>query len=420
MIWKRFLGPVIIGIIIAYFNLLLINIGVIDGLEKILNIKLDDIFIIRFFYTLSENYLAFLMWFAPLMTLVYIASAIKNLQGDIKIFMIRFLTILFSTLLILGLTTLVISILVVPYFISEQNVQIGLWPESYFVIALSPMFNVFTAIIFGGLIGAFIDPKGIVSRVVDESELIINKIVKRIIIPLSFLWIVGSFAASTYSLCTQNGSEVCGLGGLGILKYDLLLSGLILLIQFLWVGLLLFITSKYSKIAFKKLVKAASRVYVIVFSLAGNSTGVIVPIIIDEQKKLGINEQKAKFVTASSFNMPGSLISHIVFMYGVLMIFDYQVPLSNILIYIIALIFVLSISPAISGGVFAITSSLLNPILGFSAPMINMMSTMYFKQGTSNAAINNISDFYLTPLSMKKSEFKGVEVDDQITKITNS
>ena len=74
--------------------------------------------------------------------------------------------------------------------------------------------------------------------------------------------------------------------------------------------------------------------------------------------------------------------------------------------YIIVLTFVLAVSPAISGGVFAITSSLLAPMLGFDNNMIAIMSSMYFKQGTSNAAVNNCSDFYLTGLTATKGEYK--------------
>ena len=60
------------------------------------------------------------------------------------------------------------------------------------------------------------------------------------------------------------------------------------------------------------------------------------------------------------------------------------------------------VAPAVPGGVFAVTSGLLTPILGFTPDQISIMGSFYYTQGTSNSATNNSADLYLGPILSKK------------------
>jgi Na+/H+-dicarboxylate symporter len=63
------------------------------------------------------------------------------------------------------------------------------------------------------------------------------------------------------------------------------------------------------------------------------------------------------------------------------------------------------IAPSMPGGVFSVTSTLLTPVLGFSDEMVTLMSGLYFKQGTTNSAVNNTGDIAIgTMMSKKKGE----------------
>lgn len=379
---KRFFGPLLIGLFAGWIAA-----------------TTNNEWIVRILYTISENFLSFLLWFAPLMTVVYVTTGINKIKDDLKAFLIRFVIVLIVTLLLCGVFTAVISVLIVPYLVSPFTFAQGAWPEPYYVIELSPILDVFTAIILGLLLGYFLDTKSTSIKIITELEKFINQVVKKVIIPFSPFWIIGSFAASQYS------SQ-----GVALIKTDFLLSILILLIQGLWLGIMFFVSSKYAKIGFKKMAKAGFKIYTIVVSLAGNTSGIIIPIIIEEQEKLGLDKQKAKFISASSFNMPGSLISNVVFMYGVAILFSVDVSPEQLLVYVVGLTFLLIVSPAVVGGVFAITSQLLTPIFGFTPDMISLMNTLYFKQGTSNSAVNNAADFYLTGLTHDKS----YQVDEEL------
>lgn len=380
---RRFVGPMILGSLIAILNVKLIDIGVVENIT-----------VIRILYTFSDNFIGFLKWFAPFMSLVLIATGIREIRGEVVQFLSRFVVVLLSSLLIIGVVTIVLSFGIVPIYVSDLTLVDTAWPDTYFTINWFMYMDVFTAMILGiilGIIAQYVEP---INKVLIRCEQLVNWIVKYVIFTCSPLWIMGSFAASTYST-----------SGLDIVWFDLWLSFIIVVIQFLWLGAMYFVLSKYSSIGWTKIVKAAARIYIIVLSMAGMTNSAIYPFLLDEQQALGLNQDKAKFVTVSSFNMPGSLIAHIVFVYGLALLFGTEINFILLFKYMLVLNFVLVVSPAISGGVFAITSSLLNPMLGFSDPMIALMSSMYFKQGTGNAAVNNCADFYLTGLSMRKEEF---------------
>ncbi len=381
---RSFIGPMIVGAIIAIVNIKLVENGVVE-----------DITAVRVLYTFSDNFIGFLKWFAPFMSLVLIASGIREIKGEVLKFLGKFTVILISSLLIVGIITLILSHLIVPLYVTDFSLNESEWPETYFTINFFNYLGMFSAIVWGVVVGLLAPKITFINRILIKAEAVVEFVVKRIIIPCAPLWIMGSFAASTYAS-----------HGLSIVWFDLWLSFIIIILQWIWLGIMYWILAKYSGISFKLIVKAATRIYLIVVSMYGMTNSAIYPFLLDEQRDLGLNLDKAKFVTVSSFNMPGSLIAHIVFVYGLSLLFGLPIGTIDLFKYMIVLTFVLVVSPAISGGVFAITSSLLSPMLGFTDPMIALMSSMYFKQGTPNAAVNNCADFYLTGLSMKKDEFK--------------
>lgn len=381
---QRFVGPMIIGAVLALLNIWLVD-----------NNYMEDISIIRGLYTFSSNFIGFLKWFAPFMSVVLIASGIREIRGEVLKFLGKFTVVLITSLLLIGVLTIGLSKVIVPLFVVPIEYADSPWPATYFDIHFFEYFDVFTAIIIGIVVGLIAQRSELVNKVLLKCEKFVAWVVKYVIISCSPIWIMGSFAASTYSS-----------HGLSIVWFDLWLSLIILVTQFLWLGLMYFVLAKYSGVSFEKICRAAGRIYVIVVSMAGMTNSAIYPFLLDEQKDLGLNQDKAKFVTVSSFNMPGSLISHIVFAYGISLLFGMPIAFLPMLKYTVVLTFVLIVSPAISGGVFAITSSLLSPMLSFTDPMIALMSSMYFKQGTSNAAVNNCGDFYLTGLSMSKKEYE--------------
>ncbi len=375
--------PLLIGIIIANIEMILVSRNIVD-----------DVYVVRALYTFSNNFIGFLKWFAPVMSLFLIASGIRELKGQITKFLFRFTIVLITSLFTLGLITVIIAMITSSFFASDLSFATKMWPETYFDINYFTYFDVFTGILLGIALGVLATLSNVINQFVNEGERLVSLIVKNVIIKLSPLWIMGSYAAST--IASSNNQ---------IILYDMWLSFVVLVVQICWLAFMYKLMSKLVSISFKSIVKAGSKIFGIVVSMAGMTSVAIFPYLIDEQKKLGLNESKAKFVTVASFNMPGSLVAHIIFATGLSYLFGLNPTFIELTKYMVVLNFILIVSPAISGGVFAITSPLLAPMLGFTDPMIGLMSTMYFKQGTTNAAVNNAADFYLTGLAMDKEEF---------------
>lgn len=380
-IFLRFLIPLFIG---TMFGILATTFS---------DYKIVEDLLVRVPYTLSENFLVFLEWFTPFIILIYLTTGINKVKDDFKAFLIKFFITVFATLFICGLLTLSLSALILPHIVGELVDQGSAWPKSYFTFSLMQPFDVFTALILGCLLGFYMDRKSQFIAVMTELETFVNKTLRNIIIPFAPIWIIGSFAASSFSS-----------GGWFIIKTELSITLFIFALQFLWTMFMFLCTSLYSKIKFSSLFKAGLKITAVVLSLAGNGTGVIVPIIIEEQVILGINRSKAKFISASSFNLPGSMISNVALMYGTCIMFGVQISVMQFILYVFCLVLLIMAAPAIMGGVFVVTSQALSPILGFTDPMIALMQGLYFRQGTNNACTNNVGDFYLSGLTIDESD----------------
>lgn len=367
---RNFIMPMIIGFAI----------GIISS---IFELEL----VVKLLYTVSQNFLQLLLFIAPLMILIFVISGVVMLRGDAKTFFVKFIITIFITLLILSILVLFIAYLLLPHVLVPINNYQDVYLDPYFIINLNPIVNSFEAIILGIFIGAFVGPKSTTIKVVNELEKAIDFFAHKILLPLMPIWIIGTFAKTSY--VNQASS---------IFVDDLILSAIILIIQVLFLIIMYFISTKKEQKSFKKAFKAGLKLYLKVVSIAGIGTTVIVPFAIDAQKEIGVNQAQAKIISSSSLNMPGSVISNIIFAYGIIIIFTINVSALSLIGYLILLVLATMIAPAIPGGVFSGTSTLLSPMLGFNTDQINLMGSLYYKQGTSNSAVNNAADIYLGAL----------------------
>lgn len=366
----KFIIPIIIGLSIGYISAFYNqDIGV-----RLLN-------------TISENILVIITFITPLLTLVIVTSGINQIRENKIKFLTKFFGVILLSSFILGVVVLLFSLVVVPIFsfdlIRGSEIQ---YIDPYFKLGLISPFGIFFAVILGIILGLLINPKGYIGKIFEDIQKLLYKFLEKIIMPIMPLWIIGTFAATGYQSA-----------GLEFLLTDFILSWIIIIIQFLWLGIAYFVVSKTKKINFSSIRKSGLKIYGFVLSIAGLGTSAVLPVIIEEQKKLGIDENKAKVVTATSFNMPGSLISNIVFAVGIVSMYNLNVSIEQYFTFLIIIVFALVAAPAVPGGVFAITSTILAPTLGFTPEMITMFGTMYYKQGTTNSATNNAADLYVTP-----------------------
>lgn len=377
----KFFGSIVIGIIL----------GVIAQ-------KTHNEHLIRPIITLSSNILIVIKFITPAMILVITAIGIEQIKENKIIFLFKLLSVIVITLSILSALIVLISFTVIPIFTNDVSIEQMAFVNPYFELPLPILdqaikigglavnSSVFPLII-GVILGFFIKEGTRIYRVMKRLEKIFYFFFLKILSPVMPFWIIGSFAQTAYSNA-----------GVDFLKSDLILTVLIMGLQIGWLILNYFVVSKVKKYNFKNIVKKGLTSYGYLFSLSGNSTGPAIPFIIERQKELGYDENKADIVTSASFNMPGSLITNIVTIIFVVAITPgFVLALPQLLPFVGILIFLTIIAPGVPGGMSALVVNNLGAYLGFTEHMTTMFMSLYYKQSTANAATNNAADFYITP-----------------------
>lgn len=372
---KRFLGPMLIG--------LLIGTGLYLGNDQV-SFNLE--YIVKVFYTITYNYTEVLLFIAPMMIFIYVVNATNNLQTNASSFFKRYIVVIFVSLITLGMITLVLAYNLIPLFIRPMTEMSAYYvdPFEMLVLDLQPLFNITTGLFLAIFMGALIKSDTTFIKVTHEVEGWLNSFMYKIMLPLVPLWIFGTFMRQGFMNMAVD-----------IVINDIFLSIMILIIQFTWLAVMGLIGSKKGQVVYKKVIKSISILFTEIVSLAGFGTGIIIPLSIEQQKLAGVEEDHAKIIASSSFNMPGSLISNIVFAMGVIYMFDLDITFGKMVVYVAFLIITLIAAPSVPGSVFAVTSTILTPLLGFEAQHIDIMGSLYYKQGTSNSATNHSADIYL-------------------------
>ncbi len=382
----RFLLPIVLGILIG-----------------IISKSLHTDIAIRSLLTISDNILVVLKIITPFLLLSMTASAfskIKISKTKKFYFLFKFFMYTFITLLILGSIVFIISLIIVPLLSFTLVDTSTSFATSFYKLPLPKLFSKqyyssfqLFMLSLGIFSGIFLSTKNKFILILNKLENIIYLIFKKLIIPIMPIWILATFSSTSFA----------NAGG-SFLATDFLLSIYILILQFTWLFIMYFITSKVFKINFKKMAKYGLQIYTYVVSIGGMGTQIVLPSIIKKEKDLGLDEQKSTIITATSFNMPGSLISNIVFVLGVVNIFNYDIKIITLYAFVFILVLATVVAPPIPGGTMAITSTLCSSMLGFSDEMVQIFSTMYYKQGIPNAATNNAADFYIAaPFKKEKN-----------------
>nr|MBL0701837.1 cation:dicarboxylase symporter family transporter [Mycoplasmatales bacterium] len=295
------------------------------------------------------------------------------------------------TLSLIGFISLILSNLFLSFSLLEIKEVESITLDPYFRLTLTPLFSISTALLMGILIGLYVKADSITIKLAHEFEDWIGVFAKKFLLPFMPFWILGIFAKTVYVNQTAE-----------IFINEVIMSIFVVCIHISWLLIMYFISTKYANKNFKSAVGAGIKLYTKVISIMGVGTGIIVPFAIEAQEEININSGIAKIVSASALNMPGSVISNVVFSTGIIIMFDIDVSTIQLITYVFALVFATMIAPSVPGGVFSVTSGLLTPILGFSPDQISLMGAFYYRQGTTNSATNNAADIYIGAFLDKK------------------
>ncbi len=346
---------------------------------------------VRILYTISDNFLSLLLFIAPFIIFTYGITGTIEIRDGVKNFFIRFISLIILTLSLIGFISLILSNLFLSFSLLEIKEVESITLDPYFRLTLTPLFSISTALLMGILIGLYVKADSITIKLAHEFEDWIGVFAKKFLLPFMPFWILGIFAKTVYVNQTAE-----------IFINEVIMSIFVVCIHISWLLIMYFISTKYANKNFKSAVGAGIKLYTKVISIMGVGTGIIVPFAIEAQEEININSGIAKIVSASALNMPGSVISNVVFSTGIIIMFDIDVSTIQLITYVFALVFATMIAPSVPGGVFSVTSGLLTPILGFSPDQISLMGAFYYRQGTTNSATNNAADIYIGAFLDKK------------------
>ena len=125
--------------------------------------------------------------------------------------------------------------------------------------------------------------------IVHELEKWIAKFSTGFLLPAMPIWIMGTFAKAGF---VNQGVE--------LIYNDFIMSWLIIGLQFLLLGVIYFVASRYSGFSFKLIVREASKIYLKVISIMGLGAGIILPFVVKAQEDVGVDSGTAKIISASS------------------------------------------------------------------------------------------------------------------------
>lgn len=391
---KRFIVSALIGIIIGFGSMYFNN----------------DV-IIRSIYTIANMMLTTLLLLAPIVILISLSLGVCGIKDD-WLFYLKFLLIIVISLSLFGIGFYFIIKFIYPNILDVnmnfEMAQVKTYPliepfNSIYksiksinsLLSKNLVYITIISLIIGLSFGFNKKLKPIKNTFI-KIETLIFKFIKNVMFPIMPIWTISVFANMTY------GSSLSGF-----IYNDAVMSIIILITQLLFLLIMYKIASIISKIPLNLIIKSAKQLYLDTISMMGLGGNLILPYGVTAQTKLGVKEAYAKTITASSFNLPGSLIANIGFSFGIITIFNLNISDGQFVYYIIMLVIATIVAPTMPLSVYAVTSSLLTPLLGFNQEQLSIMSTLYYNQGTTNACANNCGDIYLGLMLNKKDKKEG-------------
>lgn len=388
----RFLFTALIGIVLGFIANFINNPIILQILALISDLMLNTLLIL-----------------GPVLIFLSLTNGINTIGKDWR-FYLKFLAIIFISLSVGGIIFYILIKPIFPHILINNMGNMATQPKALLFYPIDIVYNflkqaktiasnslpyvLFISIGCGFLL---LMSKHEISNKISDFLINIEKkifyFIQKIMMPMMPIWTISLFASITYQ---------SAVGGLII--NDAVLSIVIFVAQLIFLFIMYLLASKYTGVAIKKIINSAKNLFITTISMMGVGGNLILPYGIKAQTDVGVDEEYAKVITSSSFNLPGSLIANIGFAYGLIVIFKLNVTDAQFIIYILLLVVATILAPTLPMGVFSITQQLLHPILGFDQNVIKVMSTLYFNQGTTNAAVNNCGDVYLGLLTKNKNK----------------
>lgn len=343
---------------------------------------------VRFFATFNMIFGGFLNFVVPLIIIAFIAPGIAKLgKGSGKLLGVATVIAYLSTIAA-GILAFFAATTLLPNFIgnfADATVKEGtrIPATAFFELEMTPIMGVMSALLIAFLFGigmAAISSKSMLA-VFEEFNVLIERVISFVIIPLLPFHIFGIFLNMTYSGEVAKVLSVFAIVFVMIIVLHLLM----LTIQYTVAG------SLSGRNPFG-LMKTMAPAYFT--ALGTQSSAATIPVTLRQARQTGASERVTDFSIPlfATIHLSGSTITLVSCSIGVMLMNDMPIVFSSFLGFIFMLGVTMIAAPGVPGGAVMAAVGLLSTMLGFSEAMVALMIALYMAQDSFGTATNVTGD----------------------------
>lgn len=343
---------------------------------------------VRFFATFNMIFGGFLNFVVPLIIIGFIAPGIAKLgKGSGKLLGIA-TAFAYGSTIVAGVMAYFAASTLLPSFIGNvSEASIGEATRAagtaFFDLEMEPIMGVMTALVIAFLFGigmASIGSKTMLSFF-DELNLLVEKVISFVIIPLLPFHIFGIFLNMTYT-----GEVAKVLSVFAVVFVMIIVLHLIMLtIQYTVAGAM---SGKNPFFLMKTMAPAYFT------ALGTQSSAATIPVTLRQARLTGASEKVTDFTVPlfATIHLSGSTITLVSCSIGVLLMNGLPVNFIEYFPFILALGVTMIAAPGVPGGAVVAAVGLLASMLGFSEAMVALMIALYMAQDSFGTATNVTGD----------------------------
>lgn len=352
----------------------------------------------------------FLNFIVPLIILAFIAPGIAKLgKGSGKLLGIATLVAYGSTI-VAGILAFFAATTILPNFIgSVGKGEIGdagrAAAEVFFELEMTPIMGVMSALLLAFVFGigmASIGSKSLLNGFT-EFNVLIEKVISFVIIPLLPFHIFGIFLNMTYTGEVANVLSVFAV----VFAMIIILHLVMLIVQYTIAGTI----SKKNPFM---LMKTMAPAYFT--ALGTQSSAATIPVTLRQARKTGASDKVTDFTIPlfATVHLSGSTITLVSCSIGVLLMNGMAVEFSAYLPFIFMLGVTMIAAPGVPGGAVVAATGLLVTMLNFDPTMVALIIALYMAQDSFGTATNVTGDGALAIIVDKFTDNEG-----QVSSTTN-
>lgn len=405
--------PLLAWIIIAIASGVLIGLltpGMISGINDATGAAIPTDLIVQLFVSFSTVFSAFLSFAIPLIIIGFIVPGIGSLaQGAGKMLGIT-VGLSYLSSIFAGFLALTSALLLYPIILKGQQLASFDNPENalstgYVSIQLTPIMGVLSALILSFILGLGITAlkTRAMLNLFEDFQVIVEKMLSYVIIPLLPVHIVGVFANMTLAGQVAKILSVFGL----VFVMVIILHWVTLALQYSVAGAV----SRRSPIQMLKTMMPAY------FTAIGTqSSAATIPVTVRSAKKAGISARVVDFAIplCATIHLSGSMITITSCAVAVLFMTGKSPDFGSLVPMILVLGVMMVAAPGVPGGGVMTAIGLLESMLGFDSSMIALMIALYLAQDSFGTATNVTGDATIATLTERISKAIGANPDKEI------